>query len=299
MYRSLLMFCFFIFFLINTFPQYVVANASKNESAYKYKQTQDLVFLVQEAAKAIQKDGESIFPEFKKENSVWRHDDVYVFVLDTDGNMILHPDPALEGKNETELKDVNNKPIVRGLIGAAGGDKKEGWFHYQWPAPGSIFPVWKSSFVMLVKAPSDKMYVVGSGLYNMKMEREFVIAIVNSAVELVEQEGRAAFPNFRDKTGQFMFMDIYVFVDSPDGVELVNGAFQNLEGRNLIDYRDSVGNYIVRDYINIALTKGSGWVNYLWPKPQESTPSKKHTYVKKAQYGDETFIVGSGTYLED
>lgn len=275
------------------------AEVPKEASVYKYRETRELVSLVNDAASAIEKEGEAVFPEFKKENSRWRHGDTYIFVITSDGQMILHPDLALEGKNEIALKDVNDKPIIRGLIGAASGDREEGWFHYQWPEPGSIFPMWKSSFVKQVVAPSGKKYIVGSGSYNMKMEKEFVVTAVDSAAALIEKEGAAAFPKFRDKAGQFLFMDIYIFVDRPEGIEVVNGAFPNLEGRNFIDYKDSKGKYIARDYIHLALTQGSGWVDYLWPKPQEATPSKKHTYVKKVKYGDEIFIVGAGTYLGD
>ena len=102
----------------------------------------------------------------------------------------------------------------------------------------------------------------------------------------------------RDKTGPFIFLDTYVFVESPDGVELVSGGFPSLEGKNLMDYKDSRGNYFVRDYIKMALEDDSGWVEYLWPRPGQMIPSKKHTYIRKAQFGEEVFIVGSGAYLK-
>jgi signal transduction histidine kinase len=297
MHKVFLITCLLAFSLTNAFSQ-EVGEVSRESSVYKYKQTQELVFLVKDAASAIEKNGEAVFFEFKKENSKWRHDDIYIFIIDINGNMILHPDPALQGKNEMELKDVNNKLIIKGFIDAVSGDKKEGWFHYQWTEPGSIFPLWKSSFVQLVTAPSGKKYIVGSGLYNMNIEKEFLVSLVDSAAALIEKEGKTAFQKLRDKAGQFMFMDIYVFVDKPDGVEVVNGAFPNIEGRNLIDYKDSKGSFLVRNYINVALIKGSGWVDYLWPKPGETTPSEKHTYVKKVKHDDEIFIVGSGAYLD-
>jgi signal transduction histidine kinase len=298
MRQLFLIVCLLVFSVVSVFSQ-EVTGVSEGKSVYKYKETQELISLVKDAASVIEKQGEVAFADFKKENSKWRHGDIYIFILDTDGNMVMHPDPALEGKNEIGLKDVNNKPIIRGFIEAVSGAKNEGWFHYQWPEPGSIFPMWKSAFVQLVRAPSGKKYIVGSGLYNMKMEREFIVSLVDSAAALIEKEGEAAFPKFRDKAGQFLFMDVYIFVDQPDGVELVNGAFPTLEGRNFLDYEDSQGKHVGREYINVALTKGAGWVDYLWPKPQEAIPSKKHTYVKKVAYGDKIFIVGSGTYLED
>jgi signal transduction histidine kinase len=132
----------------------------------------------------------------------------------------------------------------------------------------------------------------------MKMEKDLISAIVDEAAALVENEGKAAFGKIRDKTGPFVFRDTYVFVDTPDGVELVNGAFPSVEGKNLMTFRDASDKYVVEEYINAALKKGSAWVTYLWPKPGETNPSIKYTYVKKATFGDETFIVGSGVYMD-
>ncbi|MCX5681346.1 MAG: cache domain-containing protein, partial [Candidatus Omnitrophica bacterium] len=266
MKKFFLIFCFLIFSATNLFAQ-EAKNISGRHPAYQYKTTQDLVSLVGEAVTLIRNQGETVFPEFRKENSKWRHGASYVFILDLKGNMILHPDPALEGKNQLSLKDVNDKLIIKGLIREATNKRGEGWFHYQWPEPGSIIPLWKSSFVRLAVAPSGKRYIVGSGLYNMQMEKEFIVAVVDSAAALIKKEGRQAFSEIRDKTGPFTFLDTYVFVDSPDGVELVNGSFPNIEGRNLMDYKDASGKYMVRDYIGIALTTGAGWIDYLWPKP--------------------------------
>jgi len=44
--------------------------------------------------------------------------------------------------------------------------------------------------------------------------------------------------------------------------------------------------------------KGSGWVDYMWPKPGEKSPSKKVSYVKGAKMPTgEVVIVGAGIYL--
>jgi signal transduction histidine kinase len=276
---------------------YLPAKAAEQEPIYQYKETQELVSLVDEAASLIKTKGEAIFPEFKKQGSKWRHDNTYVFILDPKGKMLLHPDPALEGKNLIGLKDVNQKFINKEIIKVATSAKKSGWVHYQWPEPGSIFPLWKTTYVKEVAASSGKKYIIGCGLYNLPMEKEFIVAVVDEAAALVQKEGRGAFAKLRDKAGPFMFLDTYVFVDTPDGVELVNAAFPNLEGRNLIDYKDSQGKCIVKDYIHLALTSGAGWIDYLWPKPGQSEPAKKHTYVKMVKHGKEIFIIGSGAYL--
>jgi hypothetical protein len=38
-------------------------------------------------------------------------------------------------------------------------------------------------------------------------------------------------------------------------------------------------------------------VQYLWPKPGSSTPSRRLIYVRKVKVGDEVFIVGSDFFL--
>ena len=65
----------------------------------------------------------------------------------------------------------------------------------------------------------------------MDMDKAFIEDVVNRAAALVEESGTDAFARLRDKTGPFVFMDTYVFVDSEDGVELVNPAQPSLEGK--------------------------------------------------------------------
>ena len=106
-----LMFSLFLFTAANC--------CAEDLSDYQYLATKDLVSLVQNAAALIAAKGEAAFHEFKKEGGSFRHGNLYIFILDTQGNMVLHPDPALEGKNEMELKDINGKPIIKNILAAA------------------------------------------------------------------------------------------------------------------------------------------------------------------------------------
>ncbi len=266
---------------------------------YEYKETRALVALVDDAARLIESDGEAAFRELRLPDSRWRHQDTYVFVLDPDGKMLVHPDPALEGTNALALVDVHGRPIIRGLVHAATAvpDKPDGWYHYEWPVPGELLPRWKSSYVRLVTAPSGRRFVVGSGMYDDRMERAFVVDIVQSAVADLEQHGEAAFADFHDRTGPFLAKDAYVFVVEPSGVERVNPAFPNLEGRDLLDVTDTQGKALVREMLHVVQSRGSGWVQYMWPKPGESVSTQKSTYVAKARVGGGWLLVGCGVYL--
>ena len=288
--------------LLQTFNGHAQTVAANLDQSYQYEETRELMALVTDATELVRTKGETALSEFRVSGSRWRQGEAYIFVLDPKGNMLVHPDAALEGKNELDLKDINGKPIIRGLLGAAMTfpNKPEGWYHYEWPVPGGLLPRWKSSYVRLATAPSGNRYVVGSGTYNDRMERPFVVDLVNDAVGQIEQQGTAAFPLFHDRTGPFIAKNAYIFVDDMNGVELVNPVFPNLEGRNLNDKKDTHGKPVVREMLNVVKTSGSGWVDYMWPKPGDSVSTQKSAYVRKAKMGDHQWVmVGSGVYLAD
>lgn len=274
---------------------------SNLDQAYEQKETRDLVVLVNDATDLIQSQGEAAFTELRTPGSRWRQGDSYIFVLDPQGNMLVHPDPALEGMGELDLKDVNGKPIVRGLVDAATAvpGKNEGWYHYEWRTPTGLLPRWKSSFVRLVTAPSGKQYIVGAGMYNDRMERAFVVDEVHSAVSQIEKNPQTAFALFRDPKGPYLVKDAYIFVLKPNGTLLVNPAFPNLEGVNQINLKDARGKLINQEMLEVVKTKGTGWVDYMWPKPGESVSTQKSAYVAKAKMGKDWVLVGCGVYLAD
>ena len=287
----------------------IVINSGKKFRAHitgfyqvrQYDTTRELMQLVKAANRLMRTKGEAAFKDFRTPRSRWQQGETYIFVLDLKGNMIVHPDPEIEGKNQLDVKDVNGKRIIRGLLAAATTlrNKPEGWYHYEWPVPGGLIPRWKSSFVQMVKTPSGKTYIVGSGMYNDRMERDFVVDVVKDAVGQIEKNGEKAFSLFHDRTAPYMAKDAYVFVIDQKGVELVNPAFPNLEGRNLLDLKDTRGKFLVREMLKMVQTKGSGWVDYMWPKPGESISTVKSTYVSKARVGQKWLVVGCGVYLAD
>lgn len=264
---------------------------------YEQAETRALVALVDAAADLVRGRGESAFAELRAPGR-WRGDESYVFVLDADGNMLVHPDPALEGTNQLGLADVDGKRVVRGLLGVVtrSPQRPMGWYHYRWPVPDGLLPRWKSTYARRVEAPSGQSYVVAAGMYNDRMERAFVVDLVHAAVAEIERHGRAAFPLLRDPRGPFLAKDAYVFVDM-DGVELVNPAFPNLEGRNLLALTDTEGRHVARDMMELVNARGAGWVDYMWPKPGESVSTRKSAYVSAAKLGDATLVVGCGVYL--
>lgn len=285
--------------MIASFFAFTAAFPAGAQPVYERRETRALVALVHDAASLIRAKGEAAFADLRLAGGRRGEDETYLFVLDPDGNMLLHPDPALEGRNVLELKDVNGKPIIRGLIDAATAlkGKPEGWYHYEWPVPGGILPRWKSSYVRLAAGPSGKSYIVGGGMYDDRMERSFVVDLVKDAAGLIEKDGEAAFRHFHDPAGRFIAKDAYIFVLDPSGIDLVNPAFPNLEGRNILDVKDAQGKRPIREMLEVARSSGAGWVDYMWPKPGENVPTRKSAYVTKVKTGDRWLLAGSGVYL--
>ncbi|MEG9326573.1 cache domain-containing protein [Salinimicrobium catena] len=289
------------FFQQNAYSFEQVPDTAKANRSSKQDSAQYLMNLVKDAAEMVKKDGIAAFEEFRKPGSRWRQGETYIFVLDKEGNMLVHTDPEMENKNQLDLKDVNGKPIIRGLLSAASAlpDKQEGWFHYQWPTPDGFLPRWKSSFVKAVSSPEGKEYIIGSGMYTDRMEKEFLTHMVDEAVAEIETKGKAAFKDFYDPAGPFLIKDTYIFVMDTSGVELVNPAFKNLEGRNLMDLKDTENKFLVKGMFKTVKKDTAGWVEYMWPKPGDNLSTQKSAYVKKAQLDDNWVLVGAGVYLAD
>ncbi|HET19488.1 MAG TPA: hypothetical protein ENO16_02630, partial [Chromatiales bacterium] len=264
---------------------------------YDHPETRELVSFVMEAADALRREGEAVFPAFRHPGGRWFQGERYVFVWDLQGNRYVYPpDPAHELGNMAKLEDIDGKPIGRMFIEAASSPSGEGWIHYQWYPPGDPKPIWKSTYVVRVEPPSGKSYLIGSGTYGLPPERAFVSRVVDQAAALLKREGKAGFATLRNKSGPFFFHDTYVFVDTMDGVELVNPAFPALEGQSLIDIRDAKGKMLVRDYIAEASRHGAAWVSYYWPRTGSREPVLKQSYVRKVRVGDQDLIVGAGLY---
>lgn len=266
-----------------------------------YQETELLIDLVRSAADLVAEIGAAAACEqFRTAGSQWLVGETYVFVLDLDGGAICHPArPGFEGRSLLELRDPHGIPIVRNILREVEGGEEDGWIHYLWPTPEQRYTFyWKTSYVRRVKEPGGKELVVGSGLYQMKMERFFVVEQVSDAVALIEERGEDAFAVLREKSSGFRFYDAYVFVIDNQGNTLVNVGFPEREGTNVLDLEDSAGKKFIREMVGLAREREAGWVDYLWPKPGDSRPSLKSSYVHRLELGGRVLVVGAGVYLD-
>ena len=85
----------------------------------------------------------------------------------------------------------------------------------------------------------------------------------------------------------------YVFVQKIDGTMIGHPYKPSLIGKNLIDTKDKAGKPFFCEFVKVASEKGSGWVDYTWPKPNEEKPSLKTSYILKV---NDNVFVGAGIY---
>lgn len=121
------------------------------------------------------------------------------------------------------------------------------------------------------------------------------IAMVRKAVNAIKSGGKEkAFAAFHDPAGGFRDRDLYIFVLDMKADNLVNGANPRLVGKNTLDLKDADGKLFVREMIDRATAKGTGWVDYKWPSPATNSILHKSAYIEKV--GD--MIVGCGIYKQ-
>ncbi len=277
----------------------IMARASEPDlSDYLYEDTQQLVTMVTDAAVLMSHKGEAAFTDFQVQRSRWRHGEYYLFVYAVDGTCVFQPEePAFVGKNLIDLRDSDGRLVVRGITDIAKRPEPDasGWVFYMWENLRRLSPVWKAAFIRKVVTPDHKVYAIGSGIFNPKIERVFIKDNVDKAFRLLSQQGKSALEQLRDPA--YTLLDSYVFVMDAHGRTLFDPVFPTLEPRDLWDFTDSTGTHVIQNVLQRLADQDEVWMTYLQPRPGSRTPSRKLMYVRKLTLDNETMFVGSDFFL--
>ncbi|MEJ2085928.1 MAG: cache domain-containing protein [Acidobacteriota bacterium] len=79
---------------------------------------------------------------------------------------------------------------------------------------------------------------------------------------------------------------------------LLNPAFPQREGINPSGETDVNGKAFHDEFLEVVQTRGSGWVDYMFPQPRQTEPSQKWTFVKAVDCDGTPGIIGAGFYPE-
>jgi cytochrome c len=142
--------------------------------------------------------------------------------------------------------------------------------------------------VVMIMAVFFFLGVAGTVLADQASE---AIALVDKAISYYKANGKdKAFAEINNKQGQFVKGDLYVFIWSPKGFVLAHGPNPKLIGKNVYPIKDSDGKQFVKEGVDLANAKGSGWVDYKYVNPVSKKVEAKSTYVKKVD--DLIFVCG-------
>lgn len=89
----------------------------------------------------------------------------------------------------------------------------------------------------------------------------------------------------------------YFWVNDLEARVLMHPIKPYLEGEIQADYADGFGQFMFKDFTEVAKLHGEGFVQYHWPRPNEIQPIGKISFVKLFEpWG---WVIGSGIYVDD
>lgn len=89
----------------------------------------------------------------------------------------------------------------------------------------------------------------------------------------------------------------YFWADDLEGNNIVLLGKKETEGTNRLELTDKKGVKIVQEFMKIAKTSGEGYLDYYFPKPNETEASLKRGYVQL--YKPYNWVIGTGNYIDD
>jgi cytochrome c len=119
------------------------------------------------------------------------------------------------------------------------------------------------------------------------------VAIVEKGLSFLQKNGKdALIKEINNKNPDFLKGDIYLYLRAMDGTVLAHPTNPRLIGKNMITLPDANGKLFRKEIIELAQTKGKGWVDYRYNNPVTKEMEDKSTYIFRS--GD--VILEAGIY---
>lgn len=124
---------------------------------------------------------------------------------------------------------------------------------------------------------------------------------LDDAKTLAEKASAYAKANGKDKAvaeinnpqGQFVKGELFVVAGDFNGVTLANSGSPKLVGINLLNMKDPGGKLFMKDIVETAKTKGSGWVAYDKYSPGTKKVRPWKSWVQKVEGNDMWVMCGT------
>lgn len=183
----------------------------------------------------------------------------YIYILSSDGIILIHPREALHGADLSEYDFIQDQRA-----------RKAGYLEYYWKNPGEAQARPKALY-MKYFAPWD--WIISVSSYR------------NEFYELVQVD------DFRESILSLQFGKTgYSYVLDSRGNLILH---PKLEGHNYYDAQDAQGRYFIREICR----RKSGKITYSWKNPDEADTREKLVIFNYIPEYD--WIVASSSYLEE
>jgi cytochrome c len=117
-------------------------------------------------------------------------------------------------------------------------------------------------------------------------------AMVENSIAYLKVNGKdKTLAEISNQKGKFVNGDVYVVVLDMTATMLAHPYNPKLIGKNLLEVPDTDGKLFRKDIVDMAKTKGFGWVDFKYKNPSTNKVESKTTFVKKAD--DMIFICGT------
>jgi methyl-accepting chemotaxis protein len=136
--------------------------------------------------------------------------------------------------------------------------------------------------------------VVGAFKVDRMQDRDAAVSLVKRAVAHVKAVGpERAFKEFDNPNGAFVEGERYVVAWEINGVMRASPISQNFIGTDMTEHTDPRGKKYTHEVLEVARTKGKGWVDYHLRNPAKNDAIEpKSLYVERSG----NFIFGCGVY---
>ncbi len=242
-------------------------------------------------AQGVGKD--AAFGVFMYPMGSFMYGDLYIYVLDDAGITVVHEEkPGFTGTPSWQVKDPTGKHYVQELITTMRKVPvgQGHWFHYiSKNAP-------KDLYAQRVVDRTGANYYIASGFYP-ETNREKVIDLVARGYQYLKTYGKTAAKDAflslsaKDASDQHLIWgDLGLFLIDFSGKVEVFADMPEYSGRNLLNFKDATGRFIVKEVIAKLKKEERAWLDFRIKNAFWSI------YVERVDMGMEQLIIGSGFF---
>jgi cytochrome c len=120
------------------------------------------------------------------------------------------------------------------------------------------------------------------------------IAMVERGAALMKAKGKdELIKRVNAKDPEFVQGELYLSMrDARTGIAVAHPYNPSIIGKDLTDVPDANGKKYRREFIDVASSKGKGWVDYMYKNPTSGKIEPKTTFVQKV----DDLVLESGIY---